>query len=1071
MGSTFGDKGWSGKFAKNFANFVVQSPYKILLATVATVVLLGVGAKNLEVTDDYHMWFDKNSPELKSFEKLETTYAKSDSILFVIAPKDGNVFTRQTLADIQWLTKESWKIPFSTRVDSLTNFQKTEASGDDLKVRDLVLSPESMTSADLSRVRKFAMNEPALVKNLVSEKGHVGAVNVVITLAGKAPTETSDVAAYARDLKRKLLARDPNIKVYLTGILISNANDAELSSGDMEKLVPLMYLFLMVSLGIMLRTLSGVVISLVAITLAVLGSMGLSGWLGYQINTISAIAPTIIMTLAISDCVHVLVTFLQQMRQGTAKEDAVRKAITYNLYPSAMTSLANMVGFASMNFNELPPFRQFGNTIAIGSILELALAFLFIPALLFVLPLKFRQSGVSAGSERPTRFEEGLASFVIRHRLRLTLVLTAVTIFFGFYVSKNHLNENWVAWYSPRLEFRRDTDFTAKNLSGMYDIQFSLNTNEGGGIYRPDFLRQVDSFVTWLRHQPEVVSVGAVTDDLKRVNRTLHGDNQSWYRTPNDRKLAAQYFLLYDMSLPYGMSLTNQVSRDKSSTRVIARIKNITMNEILAFDKRAHSWSKSHTPLLAKPESYSSSMTMLFALMNSRLLENLVAGVGIGFVVISVLLMLLFRSVKLGIIGLVPNLVPAVITFGLWGMFDGVIGTAIALVCSATLGIVVDSTIHFLNHYLVGRRELKLSPEQSIFHAFARAGTAICVTDLVLMIGFATLMLSNFSLNSVLGQMTALMVVFDIFATLLLSVPIILFFENRHGKTGGTSFLEGLMKEGSVVKTLFKKRGVKASAILLTVVMIGIPKVAQSGNKSPETKGIEIAERADKKRNGYHDYTSQIKMVLKTSASDAGAVNRLRMSFLETPGDADKELATFLEPGDVKGTSLLTFSHKHGEDDQWLYLPSLKRVKRISSTNKSGAFMGSEFAYEDMTYEVLGKYTYKFLRQEKCEVGMCDLLEEVPSYANSGYSRIVAWYDTKESREVKIEYFDRKNTLLKTFKTSGWKQFLGHWWRATKMEMVNAQNGNITTMDWSEIKFHAGLATRDFDTNSLQRAQ
>jgi len=1061
----WGNKGWSGAFGKRLAQFVIDKKLSVLGATLAIFVVCGYGVTRIQMNDDYHVWFKANSPVVKEFESLESSYAKSDNVLFVIAPKDGNVFTRKTLDDVRWMTTEAWKLPFSTRVDSLSNFQKTDVNGDNLKVGDLVPLVDKLNDQQIAIIKEFALHEPSLVKNLVSQTGHVAAVNVMITLAGKTPSETSDLAHSARELKQKLMKRDPNVSVYITGLLMENATDAEVSMHDMSTLIPLMYIVLVISLGLMLRTVSGVFVSLATITLALLATMGITGWMGYQINVVSSIAPTIIITLAISDCVHFLVTFYQQMRRGKSKRDSVSTAITYNIYPSTMTSIANMIGFATMNFSELLPFRTFGNTVAIGSMMELLFAFLFIPALLLVLPIRVRQQTTPVG--RPSRLEEGFASFVLRNRVRLIATLVFTTLLFGYFASKNHVKEDWMTWYSPRLEFRRDTDFANQNLTGMQDIQYSLGTNEPGGIYEPEFLRQVDRFAEWFRKQPGVMSVSAITDDIKRVNRTMHGNHSKWYRIPEARKLAAQYFLLYDMSLPYGMSLTTHVTRDKSATRLTARMKNLANDEILTLDRRAHDWMKVNTPLLATPKSYSSSMTLLYAQLNDRFLTGLIRTLALGFVTISILMMLLFRSVLMGIIGIIPNLIPAVLTFGVWGLVNGLVGTAVGLVCSACLGIVVDSTIHLFNHYLVGRRELGLSPEQSVFHAFERAGTAIFTTDLILMIGFGVLTLSPFAMNFVMGKMTAMIVFFDIVVTLFLTVPLLCLLEN---KGEGKSMLERLTEQGSVMKKIVKKaikRSGTAAAILLVLFGLGAVRTAIAGPS--DSKGLEIARRAEKKRTGYHDFGAEMRMTLKSGGSDAGLC-RMKFTSLEINGDGDRELVTFSEPGDVKGTSLLTYSHKQGNDDQWLFLPALERVKRVASTNKSGSFMGSEFAYEDLTYEVLARYTYKYVRREKCEFGTCDVIEQIPTYENSGYTRTEVWYDTKEQREVRIDYFDRKNSLLKTYKTSGWKRY-GRYWKPQRMEMNNVQNGNTSVLEWSDIRFSLGLAARDFDTNSLKRVR
>ncbi len=238
---------------------------------------------------------------------------------------------------------------------------------------------------------------------------------------------------------------------------------------------------------------------------------------------------------------------------------------------------------------------------------------------------------------------------------------------------------------------------------------------------------------------------------------------------------------------------------------------------------------------------------------------------------------------------------------------------------------------------------------------------------------------------------------------------------------------------------------------------------------NPQQKGLQIAKAADAKDTGFGDSTANMIMILKNRA---GKTSRriIRIKTLEVKGDGDKSLSLFDQPQDVKGTAMLTFSHGLKPDDQWLYLPALKRVKRINSRNKSGPFMGSEFAFEDLGSQEVEKYRYKFLRTEKCANGwICNVIERIPAYKYSGYSKQLVWLDTKEYRPVKVMFYDRKNALLKTLTASGFKQYLGRYWRPTSMSMVNHQTGKSTILQWSNYKFRTGLTSRDFNKKAIAR--
>ena len=241
--------------------------------------------------------------------------------------------------------------------------------------------------------------------------------------------------------------------------------------------------------------------------------------------------------------------------------------------------------------------------------------------------------------------------------------------------------------------------------------------------------------------------------------------------------------------------------------------------------------------------------------------------------------------------------------------------------------------------------------------------------------------------------------------------------------------------------------------------------------QSPEEKGLAIAQEADKRDSGFGDYTADMQMILMNKQGQKSE-RQIRIRTLEVEDDGDKSLTIFDTPKDVKGTAFLSFTHKVGDDDQWLYLPALRRVKRISSRNKSGSFMGSEFSYEDIASEELEKYTYKWIRDEKYEGKECFVLEKYPvDKKNSGYTKQVIWLDKKEYRVWKVEYFDRKNSHLKTLITTGYRKYLDQYWRPDEMFMMNHQTGKSTKLIMSNYKFRTGLTDSDFNKNSLRRVR
>jgi outer membrane lipoprotein-sorting protein len=254
------------------------------------------------------------------------------------------------------------------------------------------------------------------------------------------------------------------------------------------------------------------------------------------------------------------------------------------------------------------------------------------------------------------------------------------------------------------------------------------------------------------------------------------------------------------------------------------------------------------------------------------------------------------------------------------------------------------------------------------------------------------------------------------------------------------------------------------TALLIALLPLSAPA------ETPEEKGLAIVEEADRRDTGWVDATAEMKMILRNQQGEESE-RELRINSLEVENDGDKSLSVFDAPKDIKGTAFLSYTHALTPDDQWLYLPALKRVKRIASANKSGPFVGSEFAYEDLTSQEVEKYTYKYLRDETLDGRDSFVIEAYPVYENSGYTRQVVWLDKAMYQPIKIDYYDRKNALLKTLESGDWQQYLDRYWRPGRMNMVNHQTGKSTELKWFNYQFKTGLGDRDFDQNTLKRTR
>ncbi len=722
----------------------------------------------------------------------------------------------------KWVTKgKAWYIPYSTRVDSITNFRHTKASKDEngedqLSTFALAPNPSKLTDDQLKAIRKIVETEPSLKNRIASSKGDVMGVNVTIDLPGiNDTTEAPEAVTYARKIAKQVEKLYPEVEVRLVGMVMFNNGFSEASMNDVKILYPIALAFIMLFLILLLRSITASIITLLVMFMSIMAGMNIIIGLGTPITPPLMTAPVMILTVAIANSVHILVTFVQQMRFGMTRIDAVKESLRINIMPVFLTSFTTMIGFLTMNFSDIPPFRHLGNTVAIGVMISFFLSILFLPAVISYLPIKFKHKADTGNT-----FIDRLASFVINRRRPLMWGMLIVIVTLVSFVPKNELNDNFLKYFDKTIQIRNDMDYTTRNLTGLYQIEYSVDSGKkSDGAKNPAFLADTEKFVAWLNSPwkteelfPFVVNMEpdaranfdllfkllypdkkvthtfTFLDTLKRVNSSLHNDNAAWYKLPDSKNQAADYIMLYENSVPSGFDPRNQIDIAMTATRVTANLKTMTTNSMIAFEARVQDWLTKNTTTIKKAEG--TGPTMIFSHTSRRNIISMLTGTSIALVLISLILIIAFRSVKIGLISMVPNLIPAAMGFGLWAIFDGQVGLALSIVTGMTLGIVVDDTVHFLSKYLRARRELNASASSAVRYAFHNVGYALITTSTVLTAGFIVLAYSSFKLNADMGLLTAIVIVFALIADFLFLPTLLMLLEGKKNEKTSVNTLD-----------------------------------------------------------------------------------------------------------------------------------------------------------------------------------------------------------------------------------------------------------------------------------------
>ena len=770
-------------------NFVLKRPLITLLIGLALIISAAMGASNLVFKSDYRVFFGPENPQLQAFEAMQKVYSKSDNVAFVIAPEDKQIFTPEHLEAIRKITEESRQVPYSTRVDSVTNYQYSHAEEDDLIVEDLVYEPLTLDKEQLSHAREVATGDPLLEKRLISTDAHVAVVNVTLQFPGINPVEeVPAVASKVRQIREQVAQEHPDLNIMLSGVAMMNTSFVEASLEDNSTLVPLMFLVVILTIGLMLKTITGTFATVVIIMASIVTTMGIAGWTGFYLTGPSASAPTIILTLAVADCIHILTSMFYEMRHGVRKQQAILDSLRINLKPIFLTSATTAIGFLAMNFSDSPPFHDLGNMVAMGVMLAFIFSVTIFPAMLTLLPVRVKQK-----AEGESDMMLSLSAFVINNRRTLLPAMSVVLIAISIFVPKNEMNDDFVKYFDESVEFRQATDFMQDNLSGMTTIEVSIDSGKSSGINDPAFLQVVEDFSNWMRSQPETDHVNSITDIIKRLNRNMHADDPAWYKLPDNQELAAQYLLLYEMSLPYGLDLNNQLNVDKSSTRITVTLKNQTSNQQLETEKRMQAWFNENAP---QYKAELASPTLMFAHIGQRNIISMITGTAIALVLISLVLGFALRSVRFGFISLLPNVLPATVAFGIWGLTVGQIGLGLSIVASMTLGIVVDDTVHFLSKYLHARRSKGADTYAAVKYAFSSVGRALWITTFVLVCGFMVLAQSTFKINAEMGLMTAITILIALIVDFLFLPPLLMKLDNEKSDPAGSSDIKTESQKG-----------------------------------------------------------------------------------------------------------------------------------------------------------------------------------------------------------------------------------------------------------------------------------
>jgi predicted RND superfamily exporter protein len=753
---------------------LIRFRWPLFFLSFLLTALAGLGLQQFALDADPRAYFADDNEHLQHHQKLENQYGQVDNVRFALQFEDG-VFNKKNLGLLQEFTEASWQLPYAQRADSITNYAYSWSQEDDLFVEELVSDAEALTEEDIEKIKSIALSDPDILYRLSTDQAEIAVVDVRVFLPNDDRiTEEGEVAKAAHELAEAYETKYPLLEIALSGNTISDTAMIQTGLSDSAKLIPIMYLIIFTLLFFFLRSFSAVFIIFLITASSTAAAIGIASHLGYVLTMLSITAMNIVITVSIAHCVHLLNGFLENYRSGVGKEQSLIDSIRINLQPIFLTTFTTMLGFLSMNLSKMPPAHDLGNISAMGVFIAFALSLTLLPALVLAMPVK---QNLKVDREGFQHRMEQLAEFVIGKRHLLLIGSTLFSLIMLGLVTQNEINDTFTENIKKPSQFRSDNDLFDEYFGGLYTLEFDFKAASGKNISDPEYLNALEKFSEYARAHPRVTNVRSYTDIIKRLNKNMHGDDEAFYALPKSQEEAAQYLLLFEFSQPQGSDMTNFIHVDKLGTRLIISTKTMDSTSLRNMGIELRKWVRLNLPEYMHAEP--TSLIYMWTFLGPTAMVSSLSGALFALFIISVILTIVFKSFRYGIISLIPNLLPAGVGYGIWAVYSGMLQMSQVMVLSITIGIVVDDTVHFLSKYLRARREHDADAQDAVRYAFKHVGAPLWITTVALVAGFGLLISSSFVPNSDLGSLTAMILVSALVLDFFMLPPLLMLLDKK----------------------------------------------------------------------------------------------------------------------------------------------------------------------------------------------------------------------------------------------------------------------------------------------------
>lgn len=738
---------------KNWKEFIIKLVTKnsLLCIVISSLIALGLISQAPKLKSDfsYRIWFMEDDPLLKKFDAFERQFGNDENVAIVIHSPDG-IFDKESVEIIQKITEKMWLAPDVIRVDSLSNHNYTQTEGDDIFVDPFLPVGEELTKEYLELKKQQALKDEMIPNFLLSKNAKTALIYAKMKPALERIPMYKDTVDYTRSVLAEV--NDGNHEFHITGSASINVTFQEVSEDDLKVMMPILIFLVILFLSYSFRGIGGVVYSFLIIVVTILSTLGFAVTQGFTFNVMISSVPTTLIAICIADAIHVLMSYFIFLKQGYKSDDALAATLNKNLTPTLLTSITTSIGFFSLAPTKIVPVANMGVMDGFGTLMAwFFTVFLVLPLLKFF-PLR----NVKVWEHRKGKGEDYIhpkaLAFTLwiqkfrKHIIAVSILLVGASVYIAL---KSDVNSDPYNFFTENVPLKIANDTMERELGGSMGAELAIDSGVEDGVKDPEFLKKVEKLQAWLLEHGYIKKVVSILDIIKGMNRSLNSGTEEFYKIAESKNVIAQQLFLYTMSLPQGMDINNRITLDNRMTRMTIMQDIHDSKTVLAEFEKWENYAKS-----IGLNAHVTGKLPLYQKMNGYIVSTYFTSISMALFLVSIIMIFVFRSIKLGMISMIPNTVPLIIGAAIMYLLGKDIDMGTVVITAVCLGIAVDDTIHFLANY-----KKHISNGNSVVDAIAKTltytGPALILTTIILVCGFGTFMFATFIPNVNFGVMTA----------------------------------------------------------------------------------------------------------------------------------------------------------------------------------------------------------------------------------------------------------------------------------------------------------------------------